>query len=167
MEWAITGTPFFSQGSVEWDITGTACATWCLEFVARICIAVVWLLRSPEGLHKEHSSAREGGLFPVVLQVQVAKNTDSTFLKESHRNKWEATPTASSLRWQGYSPSSSSSSSFLRVPCFAPPQVLASRDRKVIDGLKGYQSAIEQNHSSTAAQVLPASGRERSVFGKP
>lgn len=48
-----------------------------------------------------------------------------------------------------------------------PPQVLASRDRKVIDGLKGYQSAIEQNHSTTAAQVLPATGRERSGFGKP
>ena len=67
----------------------------------------------------------------------------------------------------GISPSSSSSSSSRRLSIFVSAKVHGRRDRSVIDGLEGYQSAIELTHSSTATQVLPAAERERSVFRKP
>lgn len=67
----------------------------------------------------------------------------------------------------GISLSSSSPSSSLSFPIFVSARVHAGRDRSVIDGIEGYQSAIEQTHSLTAAQVLPAAGRERSVFREP
>ena len=67
----------------------------------------------------------------------------------------------------GISPSSSSPSSPGSLPVFVSAKVHGRRDRSVIDGLEGYQSAIELTHSSTATQVLPEAERERSVFRKP
>jgi len=72
-------------------------------------------------------------------------------------------PTVSSLRSQGYCPPSSSSFS---VPCFASPEVLASRDRKVIDALRDIKVLLSK---TTAPQLprcfLPWGGRRG--FGKP
>lgn len=84
----LSGVGYPRHSIVFTRLRGVGYHRHCMHLVFRICgIAVVWLLRSPEGLHEEHSSAQEGDLFPVVLQVQVVKNANSTFLKESHRNK--------------------------------------------------------------------------------
>lgn len=104
-----------------------------------------------------------------MVQVQLAKNSDCPLLKVPPQKSIRAhLQIVAGLRSQRNSPSSSSPSSSLSFPVFASAKVQPIRDRRVIDeGLKGYQSAIEQNHNSTAVQVLPAAGRERSVFRKP
>lgn len=103
-----------------------------------------------------------------MFQAQPAKDADCPGLGSPHRNQQEAhLQTASGLRSQRNSPSSSSSSSSLSFPIFISAKAHAGEDRRVIDGLKGYQSAIEQNHNSTGLQVLPATGGEKVSLESP
>lgn len=94
----------------------------------------------------------------------------------SHRNEQEAyLQTVSGLRSRGREELAVLFdfillSILLSKPAYLRPGqslCLQGGDTRVIDDLKRYQSAIEQTHSSTAMQVLPAAGRERSVFRKP